>query len=123
MAASISQSRQNVGMTTCCYTTAFFLLPSCGSFKFLCTCYLIDLGESYIGVIDYMKMWRDHNLPDSAALPALYINGKEPMNYGKSTSSSALRLCVRLFDDGYIQFLGMNQVFLLAFWAIERIVY
>ena len=80
------------------------------------------MGESYIGVIDYMKMWRDHNLPDSAALPALYINGKEPMNYGKSISSSALRLCVRLFDDGCIQFLGMNQVFLLAFWAIEGVV-
>jgi hypothetical protein len=31
---------------------------------------------------------------------------------------SALRLCVRLFDNGYFQFLNVDQRFLFTFWAV-----
>mgnify|MGYP000063967563 CR=1 FL=1 len=44
----------------------------------------------------------------------------EPMICEVSHRSSALRLCVRLFDDNYIQIFNFDQTFLLAFRTVER---
>lgn len=43
------------------------------------------------------------------------------MNFGNyPVCSSALRLCVRLFDDRYIQILNFYQTFLPALWTVQR---
>ena len=36
------------------------------------------------------------------------------------TGSSALRLCVWLFDDGNFLLLDRNKCFLLTFWTVQR---
>ena len=47
----------------------------------------------------------------------IYKN-KRADNRISSCVLSALRLCVRLFDNGYFQFLNVDQRFLFTFWAV-----
>ena len=42
---------------------------------------------------------------------------------GNPTGSSALRLCVWLFDDNDMKIFYMNQTFPSTFWTIEGIIY
>ena len=57
-----------------------------------------------------------------AALDSQQKNRKEPMAVRFLTGSSALRLCVWLFDDKNMQFFRSDQALLFTFRAVERII-